>query len=120
MKEKVLTMLENDVKDVISRFGIDVNIYPTEYGFVSDTFKMTPKIFKDIRVMGSLRITEGEEQLGVTVSLDYRYNTYRGGANGTEMCRIYYLVNKDFEKYMGNTDNYNWLFSRRYIVLPQC
>lgn len=120
MDDKIYTLLENDIKDVISRFGIDVNLYPAEYGFVSDTFKMTPKIFKDIRIKGCIMITEKKEHLEVSVELNYRYNTYGGGSNGTEMCRIYYLVNKDFEKCMDNTDDYNWLFSRRYITLPQC
>lgn len=118
MNEKVFTLLENDIKDVISRFGIHANLYEAEYGFISDTFGITPNIFKNIRLKGDIHVQDEEKCLEVTVSLDYRYETFRGGMNGADMCSIYYYVEKGFEKSMGNKDNFSWLFKRRFVVLP--
>lgn len=120
MKDKVFELIENDIKDVISRFGIDAGLYPTEYGFISDTFKLTPRIFKDIRLKGNISVSDGDKSLEVTVSVDYRYNTFDGGMNGAKMCSIYYFVENGFDKHMDNTENYKWLFNRRFVTLPQC
>lgn len=120
MKDKIFTLLENDIKDVISRFGIDAGLYPTEYGFISDTFKLTPRIFKYIRLKGSVNIKENESggNIEVFVSIDYRYNVYGGGSNGSEMCGIHYIVDKGFDKLMDDKDNVRWLFMRKNVILP--
>lgn len=122
MKDKVFTLLESDIKDVISRFGIDTGLYPTEYGFVSDTFKLTPRVFKDIRLKGSVNVKEpkndNDKVFEVFVSIDYRYNVYGGGSNGSEMCGIHYTVDRGFDKLMDDKDNVRWLFKRKNVILP--
>lgn len=122
MKDKVFELLENDIKDVISRFGIDAGLYPTEYGFISDTFKLTPRIFKDIRLKGSVNVKEPKDvndgNIEVFVSIDYRYNVFGGGSNGSEMCGIYYNVKKGFENSMDDKDDYGFLFKRKNVILP--
>lgn len=122
MKDKVFELLENDIKDVISRFGIDAGLYPTEYGFISDTFKLTPRIFKDIRLKGSVNVKEpknvNDGNIEVFVSIDYRYNVFGGGSNGSEMCGIHYIVDKGFAELMDDKDNLRWLFKRKNVILP--
>lgn len=122
MKDKVFELLENDIKDVISRFGIDAGLYPTEYGFISDTFKLTPRIFKDIRLKGSVNVKEPKDvndgNIEVFVSIDYRYNVFGGGSNGSEMCGIHYIVDKRFAELMDDKDNLRWLFMRKNVILP--
>ena len=122
MKDKIFTLLEDDIKDVISRFGIDAGLYPTEYGFVRDTFKLTPRVFKDIRLTGSVNVKEPKNEnvgnIEVFVSIDYRYNVYGGGSNGSEMCGIHYIVDRGFDRFMDDKDNLRLLFKRKNVILP--
>lgn len=120
MKEKLLKLLENDIKDVVSRFGIGTEFTSTDWGFTSTPINMTPRMFKDIHIEGRYYEEELlEKDFALCVSLSYRYTDFGGGSNGVSLCSISYFVRNDYEELFDRVEgDINFLFKRRYVIMP--
>lgn len=109
MRQEVLDYIAKDIQSQCERLGIvadfsvkDRHNYRGEpYKEVESTpFRQIPTIFKRIYVGGTINEklwAKNKEFTEVRVNLDFRWQTFDGGANGTSLGRCVYLVDNDIE-----------------------
>lgn len=114
LKKEILDYILSEVQTSVMRLGINAQLsYVTRYdyhkneilGIESTKFQTMPMMFKELMLVGNINIVdETEEQYynEVAISLDYRYTSFNGGHNGTELGRIIFRVDKDLPKKIGH------------------
>lgn len=121
MDEKLFNLLENDIKGVLSRFGVDTNLIQNINGFKSLPISMTPRLFKDIWIEGGISQEKEGNHLNVYVKLAYRYKSFCGGSNGIDICTICYYVDNNYaadcEREDVEPEDLRYLFKRRYVLM---
>ena len=126
-----LNVLKYIVKDVnlsVTRLGINTQLtivedkdYKNEPYLAIDSipFQTMPMIFKSIKLVGEIYISENknnEEVFYVLVRLDYKYHTFDNGTNGHQLGKIRYEVDKDIQNRIGGIDE---RYLRNYITKVQ-
>lgn len=102
---KILDFTENmreeiriEIENCLMRFGINTRIYMTDIPLrngetilkvKSDSFQTQPCLFKSVNIEGSGHLTqEKNEFYELFFVLDFRYETFTNGKNGTHLCNI--------------------------------
>ena len=63
----------------------------------SSKFQTMPMMFKEIWIEGRVTVIDSEDEgkQEVSISLEYHWQSFRGGSNGTDIGYIYFEVEKD-------------------------
>jgi len=96
--ENIREEIRTDIENCLMRFGINTKIHMTDRTLRngeailiidSDSFQTQPCLFKSVKIEGSGHLTEDEEGgYELFFVLDFRYETFTGGSNGTHLCNI--------------------------------
>lgn len=105
LREEIRQYILSDVQMSVMRLCINtaMMLVPgkdyrgNEYTAIeSAPFQTMPVMFKKVWLYGTMTIVEEKENsYEVCVSLDYRWESFRGGSNGMELGRVWYEVAKD-------------------------
>lgn len=109
------TEIANEIQNCLKKLGIhtSVGIFPKEksngeirVNVKSDTFNTSPVMFKKVFIDGYGTVEKDEEYDGtynLTIALDYRWETFSGGYNGTELATVTFRMcdNDDYVRFMG-------------------
>lgn len=98
MREEIRTEIEN----CLMRFGINSKIHMTDKTLRngeailminSDSFQTQPCLFKSVNIEGTGYLTqEKNEFYELSFVLDFRYETFTNGYNGTHLCNINFIL----------------------------
>lgn len=123
IRKEIREYILSHVNETLARLGVSEQVKETKestdrhndamlYGFESPAIRQMPMMFKKVYVDGymvSVEIKEGDrlewlakENDIVVVNLNYRWNSFRGGFNGTEIGRMIFAVKKDLPKKFEN------------------
>lgn len=88
--EKNIEVLKTALMPVIGRFTNDVREINVEYirhriSIETNNLCMTPCVFAKLYINGN---GSADNEGNVFISLSWRWETFSGGSNGTELCRL--------------------------------
>jgi len=110
------TEIANKIQDCLKKLGIHTSVEISSretkpYGKIwvnvkSDTFNTSPVMFKNVWIDGCGIVEKDEEYDGtynLTIALHYRWETFSGGYNGTELATVTFRMcdNDDYVRFMG-------------------
>lgn len=120
IRQDVREYIVNEVNTTLARLGVSENLEPNEergiyYNYQTKPIRQYPMMFSSVVVEASIShlqvipaVYKGwtEDYDIVCVSLSYRYDTFGGGHNGTEIGNIYFAVGKDMRENIKHMDMY--------------
>ena len=135
IRKEIREFILNDVNLTLARLGVSEKALETNaneynygstlhYEFETPAIKQMPMMFKRTYVDGYMVVVEIKDEKDrfygwskdndiVVVNLNYRWNNFGGGSNGTEIGRIIYAVKKDLpEKF----EDWGGMDAREYYV----
>ena len=112
IQKNILDYILKDVNVTLERLGVSEKVGVVEekeirgryyYNIESKPIKVTPMIYKETIMKGSITDVEAEEGKGlcrkgyrlIQVSISYAFKYFGGGQNGVELGVAYYSVEKD-------------------------
>ncbi len=110
LREEVKDYILSEVQRSVMRLGINAQLsYVIKHNYrknelltiESTKFQTMPMMFKELMLVGDIYIadnTEEKDYTEITINLEYRYTSFRGGHNGTELGRITFRLDKDMPK----------------------
>ena len=100
--ENIREEIRTEIENCLMRFGINSKIHITDrtlrngetiLKINSDSFQTQPCLFKSVNIEGTGHLTEDKEGMyELFFVLDFRYETFTGGYNGTNFCNINFRV----------------------------
>lgn len=108
IQKNVLDYILNDVKLSLSRLGIntELSVEETSKGGIklqSNPFQTMPVLFKNLYIDGNVYVIDSkdDEDSGfnyIRIDMNYRWETFNRGYNGTSLGYITYRVRKDINE----------------------
>ena len=100
--ENIREEIRTEIENCLMRFGINSKIHMAEKKLRngeailiinSDSFQTQPCLFKSVKIEGTGHLTQDEEGgYELFFVLEFRYETFTGGYNGTHFCNINFRV----------------------------
>ena len=127
IRKQIREYILSDVNQTLARLGVSEKVVETKernsllgnihYDFESPAIHQMPMMFKKVYVDGYMTAVEiksdrdrfyelTDENDIVVVNLSYRFKSFEGGSNGTEIGRVIYAVSKELPEHFVCGRNY--------------
>lgn len=128
MNKQILDYIVSDIKTQCARLGVDADFKMCEgkdyrgdkYDYLeSSPFRQYPMMFKKAFVRGVFHYNKVDGQhTEVGVSLDWRWESFSGGSNGTELGWLHYdVINPDNDAPIGEDEMRYYVTKKKGIML---
>ena len=106
LRQEIKDYILSEVQVSVMRLGINAQLmFVTDKDYrgneyikiESSKFQTMPMMFKEIWIEGRVTVIDSEDEgkQEVSISLEYHWQSFRGGSNGTDIGYIYFEVEKD-------------------------
>ena len=106
LRTEIKEFILEELQESLMRMGINARLsYKVEKDYrkedyltvVSEPFQTTPVVFKKLWIRGTFGCCESDEQkdkILISVNLDYNWEAYSRGFNGTDLGTMWFAMNK--------------------------